>query len=298
MPLRRDARQDAARSRAVARDRLAGMTGAGAARPPAARDRDPSGRGAGPARSAVLGVGLALAGWQVLAARPPGGRARWQRTNHRGRTVSLLPGPALALAAGTSADLPRAASALVALAAGAVGAYDDAVGGRDASAKGFRGHLAALRGGRLTSGTVKVVAIGATGLVGSALLGGSRRDVVVGGAVVAGAANLLNLLDLRPGRALKAGAAAAVLLGQPGPAAAAGALLPADLAERTMLGDAGANALGAVLGLALLQRHPRRRGEALAVLAAANAASEVVSYSRVIDAVAPLRWLDRAGRRA
>jgi UDP-GlcNAc:undecaprenyl-phosphate GlcNAc-1-phosphate transferase len=249
------------------------------------------------AASAALGAGAALVASSVLAARPPGGRERWQRTNHRGRTVSLLPGPALALAAGASADLPRAAAMLVALGACGVGAYDDAVGGRDATAKGFRGHLAALRRGRLTSGAVKVLAIGATGLAGSALLGGSRRDVVVGGAVVAGAANLLNLLDLRPGRALKAGAAAALLLDQPGPAAAAAALLPADLGERTMLGDAGANAIGGVLGLALLHRHPRRRAPALAVLAVATAASEVVSYSRVIDAVAPLRWLDRAGRR-
>ena len=63
-----------------------------------------------------------------------------------------------------------------------------------------------------------------------------------------------------------------------------------------MLGDAGANALGAVLGLALLQRHPARAGSALAVLLALTAASEVVSYSRVIDAVPPLRWADRAGR--
>ena len=60
-----------------------------------------------------------------------------------------------------------------------------------------------------------------------------------------------------------------------------------------MLGDAGANALGAVLGLALLQRAPVR--PALAALVAVTAVSEVVSYSRVIDAVPPLRWVDRAG---
>jgi hypothetical protein len=64
-----------------------------------------------------------------------------------------------------------------------------------------------------------------------------------------------------------------------------------------MLGDAGANGLGALLGLALLQHAPQRRGTALGVLAALTLASEVVSYSRVIDAVPPLRWVDRAGRR-
>lgn len=249
------------------------------------------------ASSAAGGAALALAAWRSLEARPPGGGERWQRTNHRGRPVSLLSGPALAVATGASADLPRAAAGLAAVGAAAVGAYDDAAGARDPAAKGFRGHLAALRRGQLTSGAVKILGIGAVSLTASALLGGSRREVVVGGAVVAGSANLLNLLDLRPGRALKAGAAAALLLGQTGPAAAAAVLLPADLRERTMLGDAGANGLGAVLGLAFLQRHPGRRTRALAVLAAATAASEVVSYSRVIDAVAPLRWVDRAGRR-
>ena len=133
--------------------------------------------------------------------------------------------------------------------------------------------------------------------IGAPLIGalaeafGPRSSIVFGGAVVAGSANLLNLLDLRPGRALKAGAAAALLLGQPGPGAAAVALLPDDLHERTMLGDAGANGLGALLGLAVLRRAPQRRGVALAVLVALTAASEVVSYSRVIDAVPLLRQL-------
>ncbi len=249
---------------------------------------------------AAVGAGLGCAGQRVLTAHPPGGAARWERANHRGRPVSLLSGPALAFAAVVSADLPFGAAAVAGLGSAAVGAYDDAA--RDTSVRGLRGHLGALRRGRLTSGGVKVLGIGATGLASSALLGrrcgrDRRRGVLVGGAVVAVSANLLNLLDLRPGRALKAGAAAGLTLAQPGPAAAAAALLPADLGERTMLGDAGANALGAVLGLALVHRHPDRRLVALAVLTAATAASEVVSYSAVIDAVPPLRWVDRVGRR-
>lgn len=249
---------------------------------------------------AAVGAGLGWAGQRVLRAHPPGGAPRWERTNHRGRPVSLLSGPALALAAVVSADLPLGAAAVAGLGSAAVGAYDDAA--RDRSVGGFRGHLGALRRGRLTSGGVKVFGIGAAGLLSSALLGRRRGQdlrpgVLVGGAVVAASANLLNLLDLRPGRALKAGAAAGLTLGQPGPAAAAAALLPADLGERTMLGDAGANALGAVLGLALVHRQPDRRLVALTVLTAATAASEVISYSAVIDAVPPLRWMDRVGRR-
>ena len=240
---------------------------------------------------ALVGAGAAGVLERLLLGAPPGGGARWSRMNHRGATVSLLSGPALALAAAASADLPRAAAVVAALGAGAVGAYDDARGSRD-QAKGFRGHTAALRAGRLTGGAVKVLGIGATGMLSAHLAG--RRDVVIAGAVVAATANLVNLLDLRPGRALKAGGAAALVLRQPGPAAAALALLPGDLRERTMLGDAGANALGAVLGLALLRRAPA--GPALGALVVLTAASELVSYSRVIDAVPPLRWADRAGR--
>ena len=247
----------------------------------------------------IAGAVLARSVQAALTAWPPGGAERWSRSNHRGATVSLLSGPALAVAVGTVADLPRTAALVAAAGAGAVGAYDDASGARHPHAKGVRGHAAALRQGRVTGGAVKVLGIGATGLLAGRLLGrASATDLLVRGAVVAGSANLVNLLDLRPGRALKAGGAAALALGQPGPAAAALALLPEDLGERAMIGDAGANALGAVLGLSLLQRHPGRARTALAGLVVLTAASEVVSYSRVIDAVPPLRWLDRLGRRA
>lgn len=246
---------------------------------------------------ALVGAGVATAVARLL---PGGGTARWQRTNHRGVPVSLASGPALALAVAAGAALPQPSAAVAGLVAGAVGAYDDAVGGRD-DAKGFRGHLGALRRGRLTAGVVKVAGIGGAGLVSVALLPGRRSpvDILLGGATVAGAANLLNLLDLRPGRALKAGGLAAAGLRQPGLVAAAAALLPGDLGERTMLGDAGANAFGAVLGLALVERPGSRRASAatLAALVALTAASEFMSYSRVIDAVLPLRALDRLGRR-
>lgn len=250
-----------------------------------------------PAAAALAGAAVARGASAALAVRPPGGASLWTRTNHRGRPVSLLSGPALALAVATATDLPRTAALMAGLGAGAIGAYDDASGARHPHAKGFRGHAAALRAGRLTGGSVKVAGIGVTGLLAARLLGrGSRAGLLVDGAVVAGSANLLNLLDLRPGRALKAGTAAALVLRQPGVAGAAAALLPDDLHERTMLGDAGANALGAVLGLAFLQRHSTRRRAALVVLVGLTAVSEIVSYSRVIDAVPPLRWADRAGR--
>lgn len=251
----------------------------------------------------LAGAGLALALDRLLTASPPGGAQRWLRTNHRGAGVSLLPGPALAVAAAATAGLPRRAAFVAGLGAAAVGAYDDAAGSREGqrSDKGLRGHARALREGRVTAGTVKVVGIGGAALLAARLAAPERRalDVVVDGGLVAVSANLLNLLDLRPGRALKAGLLAALALDQPGPAAAAAALLPGDLAERGMLGDAGANSLGALLGLALAGRRPSRRARVAALAAGVGltAASEVVSYSAVIDAVPVLRRLDRLGRR-
>jgi hypothetical protein len=79
---------------------------------------------------------------------------------------------------------------------------------------------------------------------------------------------------------------------------AAAAILPADLDEQVMLGDAGANAYGALLGVALAARTGRiGRAGLLAGLVALTAASEKVSFTKVIESTPGLRELDRLGRR-
>lgn len=248
---------------------------------------------------AIVGAGTARLALAGLALRPPGGSDRWRQSNHRGASVTLLAGPALAVAVVATAGTPRAAAAIAGLGAGLVGGYDDAVGGRD-DAKGVRGHVDALRRGTLTAGGVKVLGISAAGaLAATRLPPQGAIDVLLCGAGIAGMANLVNLFDLRPGRALKVGLLAAAALREPGIAGSCAALLPSDLGERTMLGDAGANALGAVLGVALVSRltsRPARAG-ALVALGALTAGSERVSFSAVIDGAPPLRWLDQLGRR-
>ena len=65
-----------------------------------------------------------------------------------------------------------------------------------------------------------------------------------------------------------------------------------------MLGDAGANALGAMLGAAAASTLPRpARLGVLAVVAGLTAASEKVSFTKVIERTGPLRRLDMLGRR-
>jgi len=262
--------------------------------------------------TAGAGAVLARAAYAALRRRPPGGAGAWARTNHRGEAVTLLEGPAVALggaaasafAAGLS---PRGRAALVAAGAGAAafGGYDDLAGRGDR--RGFRGHLGALAGGEVTTGAVKIGGIGATGLAAAALAGGSPADVVINAGLTAGGANLVNLFDLRPGRAIKVALAGGALLAGTrrgaagavaGPAGAALALLPEDLGERAMLGDAGANALGAMLGAAAAASLPRpARVVLLAGIMGLTAASEVVSFTAVIERTPALRWLDMLGRR-
>ena len=271
-----------------------------------------------------------------------------ERTNFHGRTVSLRGGVGVAagsvMAAIDTGRLLRGASAsrssaprrgsrvrlaatLATAAGGCAGLVDDLDAGAhdgDAPAKGLKGHLTALAHGRVTTGALKISVIGSGALVGGVLLARDRSaaaggralatsaiDAASSAVVIASWANLLNLLDLRPGRALKtASIVSAPLLatpgrdGEPTRLLAAGTLgvsliaLPEDLLENTMLGDTGANAVGALLGTALAC-HPSRAVRAGAALSGIGLilASEKVSFSRVIADTPALAALDGLGRR-
>ncbi|GAB7052153.1 hypothetical protein [Catenuloplanes indicus] len=274
-------------------------------------------------RILVFAAGALAARATLTAVRRSPVNPSLERANFRGRTVTLAGGPALAAGASVAAASgalsgPAAAAALTAgLTAGAVGLYDDVVGNRpeQKAAKGFAGHLRALRQGRVTSGLVKIAGVGGAGLAASALLTLDRprrsrwrtvADVALGAGVIAGTANLVNLLDLRPGRAIKASALiAAPLLPMAaagglaaGATGAAAGLLPDDLDEQIMLGDSGANALGALLGVAIAAKAgPVGRAVIFAGLAGLTAASERVSFTAVIQRTPGLRELDELGRR-
>ncbi|MCU1381282.1 MAG: UDP-N-acetylmuramyl pentapeptide phosphotransferase/UDP-N-acetylglucosamine-phosphate transferase [Acidimicrobiales bacterium] len=196
---------------------------------------------------------------------------------------------------------------LITLAFGALGFVDDVLG-TGSDGRGFVGHVRALLHGRLTTGGLKLFGGGAAALIACAAVDGGRVDLLVDAALVALAANLANLFDRAPGRCLKMGGLCFVLLAAAagldsnlaGVAVAMGALLtllPADLGERLMIGDTGANAVGAVLALGLVLVVPFwGRLLALVVVLGLNLLSEAVSFSSIIDRAAPLRWVDRAGR--
>ncbi|WP_418956268.1 hypothetical protein [Streptomyces tritici] len=238
----------------------------------------------GGAGAFVLAAGVTRGVYEALRRGGPGG-ARLRRLNHAGRDVELYAGPATALGAAVAAAAagsPPAAFAV--LAAGACGAYDDARGDHR---RGFRAHLGALRRGEVTSGAVKLFGIGAAGLVAGALMKERPVDKVLAGVVVAGTAHLVNLVDVRPGRALLG----VLALGAPGllrgpeaaaPMGAAAAVLADDLGERTMLGDAGAHALGAAVGAAVVAGNGRLglAAHAAALVAAAVCGDEVSELAR------------------
>ncbi|REF01184.1 hypothetical protein [Thermomonospora umbrina] len=271
----------------------------------------------------ILAGVAARAAYTALTRRPPGrnglpGEEVWGRTNHRGEPVTLLEGPAFVagslagvlLAPGVPGRM-RAASVVAGAGAGALGAYDDLAG--SSSSRGFKGHLGSLARGEVTSGAVKILGIGATGLAAAAVAGspaptrgGRLLDTALNGAIVAASANLMNLFDLRPGRAIKVGLLTGLPLAASGPARAAGvaaplgaavALLPEDLGERAMLGDAGSNPLGALLGLAATRLGRGPRLAVLTGLVGLNAASEFVSFTKVIARTPALNRLDMLGRR-
>ena len=191
------------------------------------------------------------------------------------------------------------------------GWWDDRRG--DERPRGFTGHLGALGGGRLTGGVIKLLAGGVVGLATAVLLlHGFQpvRYVVVIALVVALSANLVNLFDRAPGRAGKVFLAAALPLavfGDPlwrivaaGTLGAVAAILPLDLKAKGMLGDAGANPLGALLGLGLVVAFTGSfwtLAVVAVILLALNLASERWSFSAVIERTPWLARLDHLGRK-
>jgi hypothetical protein len=190
-------------------------------------------------------------------------------TNFRGLRLPLVGWKA------SFADGPAVA------AVAALGLADDLWSGPE---RGFRAHLGSGR----TTGVLKLIGIPAVGLLATRRLSGAL--------LVGLAANALNQLDTRPGRALKAYLAAALPLDAP--VGIAVLLLPYDLREMAMLGDAGSNALGALLGLRSVERFTGRgRWVAIGALAGLTLLGERTSIGAWIERTPGLASIDRLGRR-
>lgn len=305
---------------------------------------------------AELAAGLVLAilgGWLVpfagMSLLVPALRdSRLKVTNYRGAEVFLglglvwvfwvagvrVFGPAGAVSSvAMDGGLFHAAGAVAAAAAALTvtwallfGLIDDVFG--TPGDKGFRGHFASLARGRLSTGALKAFGIGFAALAAGVQIASGRGlpgveyaiVLVCSAAVIALCANLVNLLDLRPGRAIKgygvlcvAGAAALAFPLAGEVVSAVAALLIAlvwllgpvvavarwDFAEEGMLGDAGANAAGALAGFVLaFSLSTGALVIVTVILLALNALSERVSYSRLIESNSMLSRIDLWGRQS
>ena len=197
--------------------------------------------------------------------------------------------------------------ALYALGVLALGLIDDAFGGGEAS-RGWRGHGAAIARGEFSTGALK--AAGSLGLALLAMdqLGLSDGRWLLAAGVLVLATNVFNLLDLRPGRAIKTfvllGAGLTIGSGVVRPLWALGLFAaPAlvagvyDVRERAMLGDTGANLVGALAGLWLvLTLSGTGQLIALALLATITLYGELRSISALVEKTPGLRALDSLGR--
>lgn len=191
-----------------------------------------------------------------------------------------------------------------------LGFLDDSLGQGTSSTspRGWRGHAAALREGRLSTGAIK--AIGALALAAYVVsgLGLESWRYLADVALLVLATNAFNLLDLRPGRAEKG----LILLGA-GLCLGAWTIAPFELLgifvapvfvgawftlrERAMLGDTGSNLVGAIAGVWLLTTlGGTGRLVALGVLLALTVYGELRSISKAVESVPPLRWVDSLGR--
>jgi UDP-N-acetylmuramyl pentapeptide phosphotransferase/UDP-N-acetylglucosamine-1-phosphate transferase len=249
--------------------------------------------------------------------------ARVTRRNHRGIEVptglgiavlaGILGGVALiAFVHALSPGSPTPALALgssfgvlvLGFGFGAIGLYDDIAAQRE---RGWRAHVPALLHGRLTPGALKLVCGAMLAFAIGSATASSFGWALAHAAIVALMANLFNAFDVRPGRAAKfylLGAIPVTILSRvlmvplAATLGAVAAFLAFDLRERAMLGDAGSNAIGAILGGAVIAASPPAwlRLALLVVLVALTAVAEGPTLSAWIDRVGPLRAFDRAWR--
>jgi UDP-N-acetylmuramyl pentapeptide phosphotransferase/UDP-N-acetylglucosamine-1-phosphate transferase len=194
-------------------------------------------------------------------------------------------------------------------AASLIGFIDDVLGSRDTL--GIKGHFKALFAGRLTTGAIKAIVGLLVSFVVSVFLSTGITELFINTLVIALFTNLLNLLDLRPGRAIKfyiflltVFLVLAALKGKHSVflpfIPLIGSVLgyfPFDLKAKCMMGDAGSNVLGISAGiLAVLQLGLYEKFIALILLVAVHIFAEKYSLSDVIKRNRILNFLDNLGR--
>ena len=185
------------------------------------------------------------------------------------------------------------------------GALDDLIGNRNVS--GLKGHFKSLFKGELTTGGFKALFGGFVGLVVSVCISSSIVDIIVNTLIIALSTNLMNLFDLRPGRAIKAYLVIMIpiyitltgytkvfpLLILPNVLA----YFNTDLKARGMMGDTGSNVLGISIGVLMAFGYGIKvRVAWLVFLILMHLITEKFSLTKIIEKNKVLKFIDDLGR--
>ena len=185
------------------------------------------------------------------------------------------------------------------------GALDDLIGNRNVS--WLKGHFKSLFKGELTTGGFKALFGGFVGLVVSVCISSSIVDIIVNTLIIALSTNLMNLFDLRPGRAIKAYLVIMIpiyitltgytkvfpLLILPNVLA----YFNIDLKARGMMGDTGSNVLGISIGVLMALGYGIKvRLAWLVFLILMHLITEKFSLTKIIEKNRVLKFIDNLGR--
>lgn len=188
----------------------------------------------------------------------------------------------------------------------AIGLIDDLIGNRDTL--GFKGHIKALFKGKLTTGGLKAIIGGLISLLIGSMFASNIVDILINTLIIALFTNLINLLDLRPGRAIKGflfisaiffiiGITKEIRIILISILAYVLGYLPQDIKAKGMMGDVGSNALGITLGIISIVSYPMTvKYILLVILILVHFIAEKYSITKIIEKNSILKYLDELGR--
>jgi len=186
-----------------------------------------------------------------------------------------------------------------------VGYIDDSLGA--STTKGLRGHIKVMISGEISTGIIKLIVALIMGIVISAVYFSSLLDIVFHAILFCLCVNFINLLDLRPGRSIKGFFLFTLFISLASGLKSLWMLLPIysslavyirdEMQEVYMLGDTGANLLGGVLGIYTLNAaYPGVKHGLFIILLLLHILAEFKSFSKIIDTVPLLKYLDSFGQ--
>lgn len=190
---------------------------------------------------------------------------------------------------------------------GLVGMLDDLVGEKEI--KGFKGHISALMKFKLTTGGLKLLVGGASAFILSLTIYRNFFDFIINILLIALFTNLVNLFDLRPGRACKIFILISIVLILSAAVSKYNYILlsllclvliymPYDLKAKAMMGDTGSNVLGMTLGVFCAGTQTFSiKILYLFLLIILHIISEFYSITKIIEKNRFLCYIDKLGRK-